>query len=98
MKPVFKCDYCEFMGTEDEVRYHENEDCYYNYTKRSCTTCTHKKTYFSKEIITSGFCYKCDCGIELPEGKMMVNCKSYERNEKKSDFDDVFGGLFGGLK
>lgn len=95
MKPVYKCDYCKFMGTEEEVRKHEAE-CYDNYDLRSCTTCSHKKTYPSKtkNILWN---YKCNCGIEVPEGKMMTNCKQYERQEKTHAFDDLFGAMFGGL-
>lgn len=90
MKPVFKCDYCNFIGTEEQVRKHEDEDCYDNYTKRSCTTCVHKSIASLKQ-------YKCNCGIEIPEGKMMTQCKKYERKEKNDTFSDLLGGLFGGL-
>lgn len=95
MKPAFKCEYCKFIGTEEEVRKHE-ADCYDNYDLRGCNTCTHKKTYSSKskEILWN---YKCDCGVEIPEGKMMVNCIKYERKEKMDFVDDLFGGLFGGF-
>ena len=97
MKPVFKCEYCTFMGTEDEVYKHEEEECLDNYTKKSCTTCNHKETYFPKEMRRLTMCYKCKCGIEIPEGKMMVNCKSYERKKKNDFVGDMFGGLFGGM-
>ena len=30
MQPVFKCEYCRFMGTEEEVKKHEAE-CVDNY-------------------------------------------------------------------
>lgn len=92
MKPVYKCDYCDFMGTEQDVQQHESE-CYHNYSLRSCTTCSHKNTYASRE--TFGINVKCKCGIEVPEGKMMINCKKYEREEDTDVFDDMFGGLFG---
>lgn len=41
MKPVFKCKYCTFMGTEEQVRAHE-DTCTNNYDKKSCFTCKHK--------------------------------------------------------
>lgn len=95
MKPVFKCDYCKFVGTEEEVRKHESE-CYDNYDLRSCTTCAHGDTCLSKseDIIWS---YKCDCGVEIPEGKMMINCAKYDRKKKTDFVDDLFCGLFGGF-
>ena len=34
MKPVFKCEYCTFMGTEEEVKAHE-DTCFENYDKKS---------------------------------------------------------------
>jgi hypothetical protein len=83
------------MGTEEEVRKHE-EECYNNYDLRSCTTCIHKKPYPSKELF--GLNFKCGCGIELPTGKMMTKCPKYEREESTNVFSDMFGGLFGGLK
>lgn len=89
MKPVYKCEYCKFMGSEEEVLKHE-DTCIDNYDKRSCTTCKHRK------LLSSPFRYGCDNGIEIPEGKMYQNCNGYERKEK-AEFDffgDIFGGAF----
>lgn len=89
MKPVFKCDYCSHMGTEEEIKEHEIT-CIYNYDRKSCYTCTHKK-YASK-----GF--ECKNGITLPEGKIYEFCDSYERKEHPNDFSGIFGDiLFGGF-
>lgn len=90
MQPVFKCEYCKFMGTEEEVKKHEAE-CVDNYDKRSCTTCKHRKTYCNPT-----WRYECENGIDIPEGKMFENCSSYERKEKV-DYGNLFGGLFGGV-
>ena len=38
MKPLFRCEYCNKIGTEEELVKHENE-CINNYTKRSCNSC-----------------------------------------------------------
>lgn len=87
MKPVFKCDYCSFMGDEEQVKEHE-PTCMSNYDRKNCYTCTHKGFNGLK-----GF--KCDCGIEIPEGKIYEFCKSYERNEKTNyDLSNIFGDLF----
>jgi len=90
MKPVFKCDYCSFMGDEEQVKAHE-PTCMDNYDRKNCYTCAHKQFKNLK-----GF--KCDCGIEIPEGKIYEFCGSYERKEKlQNDLSDIFGGLFGGI-
>ena len=92
MKPVYKCDYCGHMGTEDEVREHE-EKCYWNYDRKSCRTCKHRD---QKSFIQ----YKCLLGVEIAEGCLMEFCSKYEWNGKdlaKSTASDIFGGLFGGL-
>ena len=86
MKPVFKCDYCSFMGTEEKVAKHE-VDCRDNYDRKNCHTCQHKKG-FTK--------YECEAGKDIPEGKMYEFCDLYERKEKPEDpLVDLFGGLFG---
>jgi hypothetical protein len=83
------------MGTEDEVRKHESE-CLDNYDLKGCTTCMHKKTCPSK-VEGVLWNYKCDHGVEIPEGKMMINCSKYERKKNMDFVDDLFGGLFGGF-
>ena len=88
MKPVFKCDYCKFMGTEEEVKEHEIS-CVYNYDRSSCHTCKHKEIAF-KDCKSM---YKCKSGIDIPEGKMYEFCKSYDREEKSGFFTDFFNGL-----
>lgn len=88
MKPVFKCDYCNFMGTEEEVKEHEPK-CFDNYNRKSCFTCKHKSWKNAKQ-------YKCACGIEIPEDKIWEFCSQYEREEvPKNDVGNIFGHLFG---
>lgn len=89
MKPVFKCDYCKFMGTEEEVREHESI-CVYNYDKRSCHTCEHKKI----ESKNGKTVYKCKVGVDIPEGRMYEFCKSYERRPSSDYFTNFFKDLF----
>ena len=87
MKPVFKCDYCNFMSTEDEVKKHE-PSCYSNYDRKSCHTCEHKKHKSLKSI-------ECACGKEVPDGKIYEFCEVYKRKEKATNLvDEFFGALF----
>ena len=89
MKPVFKCDYCNFMGTEEEVREHEPK-CWDNYDRKSCLTCKHK--------VYKGFRLTCDLGKEIPEGRMYEFCPQYERQDKDTSYSDMINNLFGGIK
>lgn len=92
MKPVFKCDYCSKMGTEEEIREHESK-CFDNYDRRSCYTCVHK-TMKSKD---KQWCYECKAGIEIPEGKLIEFCDTYERKEKADNpLSDLFGNILFG--
>ena len=90
MKPVFKCDYCSQMGTEEEIREHEPQ-CMDNYDRKSCYTCVHKKLINKNKE----WCYECKAGKEIPTGKFFEFCPLYERKEKSGDIlDDLFNDLF----
>lgn len=90
MQPVFKCDYCDFMGVEDKVREHELHCCD-NYDRKNCFTCKHAGFANIKQL-------KCDRGIDIPENKIYEFCGKYERKEKTgSPIYDVFDNLFGGF-
>ena len=91
MKPLFRCEYCDKTGIEEEIAKHE-EECFYNYNKRSCTTCKHAQI--------KGLKYICNAGKEIPEGKMFIGCESYAWDEKdhcQAATSSVFGNLFGGI-
>ena len=93
MKPIFKCDYCRFVGTEEEVSKHE-EDCIENYTKQGCWTCQHRGFKGFTEM-------KCGVGQEIPPGQMMQFCPKYERKETPdygSGLNDIVTTMFGGLR
>lgn len=90
MKPVFKCDYCSKMGTEEEIREHEL-NCKNNYDRKSCYTCIYQITTFKDNQV----CYECKNGKEIPQGKFIEFCSSYERNEKGNNpLSDLFGGFW----
>lgn len=90
MKPVFKCDYCSKMGTEEEIREHEPK-CTDNYDRKSCYTCIHKGIKYKD----SKWFYECKVDKEIPEGKLFEFCDSYQREERPSRIDNIFGNLFG---
>lgn len=96
MKPVFKCDYCSKMGTEEEIREHE-PICTDNYDRKSCYTCVHKRTKCSHDIKKDKamYLYKCELGKEIPEGKLLEFCDKYERKINTNEISDLFGDLFG---
>lgn len=91
MKPVFKCDYCNFMGTKEVVKEHEKV-CINNPAVKCCQNC--KYAYEDTYAISSGFdklTPKCICmyrpdtddnsnvlytGKPLPEENI---CEHYER-------------------
>lgn len=94
MKPVFKCDYCSFMGTEEEVKKHEST-CVNNYDRKSCYTCQHKGM---PHMVNKLAKYNCNKGIDIPEGKIVEFCVAYERKElSENPFVNLFGGMFGGF-
>lgn len=91
MKPVYRCEYCDHMGTEEEVRMHE-EKCIYNYDRKSCWTCKNRDP---KSLMR----FKCLLGTEIPEGHMCEFCSAYEWDERGhvNTAGNIFTGLFGGL-
>lgn len=92
MKPVFKCDYCKFMGTEEEVKEHELT-CMDNYDRKSCYTCQHRGKL---NVVNSLVKYECGKEIDIPEGKIFEFCDSYERKIKPDNqFDDLVSSFFG---
>lgn len=88
MKPVFMCEYCSKMGTEEKIREHE-ASCSQNYNKKSCPTCKHGKIRINN--IAAGF--ECSLGKEIPRGHMIEFCPSYERLIK-ADAGGLISSLF----
>ncbi len=73
MKPIYRCDYCDYMGTENEVMAHE-KTCVKNFNNKGCLTCVFCKT--------DGM-HGCECskGQSIPEGKQLLYCDAYENGE-----------------
>ena len=96
MKPVFKCDYCDHIGTKEDVEEHELS-CINNYDRRSCYTCQHR----GKMSMVDGLVkYECSKEVNIPAGRIFEFCKLYERKEKSDNpfsrfMPDIFGGLNG---
>lgn len=90
MKPIYRCEYCNEMGTEDYIREHE-EKCLYNYNKKSCLTCKHVE----RDKIN----YKCKVEKDIPKGQYYLNCDKYEFDEKSHSalnpipYNNIFGSF-----
>lgn len=85
MKQIFKCEYCNFMGTEDVVKPHE-ETCVYNGEKKDCRSCKYVSYKFPYKDGTM-YRYTCKKGKEIPEGKQFLNCDLHEtRDSTYSDY------------
>lgn len=93
MKPIFRCEYCDKMGVEEEIAKHEAE-CIHNHTRRSCMTCKHYEMQNFNQV-------KCNCMQEVPKGCIIEHCSKYEWDEKDHTTrnpiasNSLFGGLFG---
>ena len=91
MKPVFKCDYCQFMGTEEEVSKHEPR-CFDNHDRRSCYTCVHRGEL---NMVNGLLNYKCKKCVPIPRGTILEFCESYERAPKPdTPWFDATRGIF----
>ena len=86
MKPVFKCEYCDYINTEDNVLEHENI-CSNNYTKRSCLSCKYKKFKTLKQL-------ECEKGKELKENSYLENCELYEHKETRDYKENLITNIF----
>ena len=75
MKQVYKCDYCTFMGTEEEVKEHEPK-CINNYDLKNCYTCKNRGRLTMEY---SQVKYKCEKGKDIPAGHIINYCDSYEQ-------------------
>ena len=87
MKPLYRCEYCEFTGTEEEVKEHE-ATCIKNYNLKGCLTCVHCNTDGFKTIT-------CMAGREIPEGQMYQNCSYHKQGKVEvTGVMKVFSDLF----
>ena len=87
MRPLYRCDYCDFTGTEDEVKSHE-EGCIKNHTLKGCFTCAHCNTDGFSSIT-------CMAGRDIPDGHMIQGCYLYAKGSVEvSGIMKVFSDLF----
>lgn len=93
MKPVYKCEYCSYMGTEEDVKEHEPV-CSNNYDAKNCHTCKHRKIAGMKDIIIQ---YECMKGRDIPAGHIYTSCNSYEIKDEEysSDTKTMLYEMFG---
>ena len=87
MKPLYRCEYCDFTGTEEEVKEHE-ATCIKNYNLKGCLTCMNCNTDGFSSIT-------CMAGRDIPEGHMYKDCSDYKQGEVKvTGFMSMFSDLF----
>jgi hypothetical protein len=92
MKPLFRCDYCDKIDTEDVIAKHELE-CINNYNNHSCYTCKHLGKLGVTEV-------GCRVGKAIAKGCILQNCDSWEWDEKDRTTknpiatNSIFGGFF----
>lgn len=87
MKPIYRCEYCDVTGTEEEILEHE-EECVQNYNKKSCLTCKYCSTDGFRQV-------KCKNGKEIPEGKIVERCPMHEIGEiEVVGFMNAFADMF----
>ena len=95
MKPVYKCDYCSFMGTEEEVRDHKPL-CHENYDMKSCWTCKNREKMTMEDRLIK---YECKAGKDIEAGTIWQHCELYDRKLKditgSMNAFNPFGGFFG---
>lgn len=88
MQQLYRCDYCDKIGSEEEIYYHEGI-CEKNANKKSCKYCEHMK-------IAGSTSYKCTHPqpFTLPDGKMMVNCPKFSPEKEVQNISDLFSKFF----
>ncbi len=90
MKPVYRCDYCDQMGTAEEIMAHE-EKCYWNYNRKNCWTCRHREMQTLSR-------WKCMLEVDIPENHIIEHCGKWEWNERdmsKIGASNIFSPFFG---
>ena len=100
MKPVYKCDYCSKMDTEEKIKEHE-PICHHNYDRKNCYTCVHKKFSCKQNgTLTNSktWVFECKADKEIPEGCIVEFCPEYERKkESNATLEDIFGSMFSSI-
>lgn len=88
MRYLCQCEYCGKQGLDTEIEEHE-KTCEWNPAEKNCLTCKYREGGLLR--------IKCANNIEVPDGKMMTGCKSWEQTEKNmfTDASNLFGNLFG---
>ena len=91
MKAIFRCEYCDKLGTLEEIEKHE-EVCLFNYTKKSCYTCKQCSLSVLNKIT-------CASGLEVPIDHVMQNCDAWVWDEKTHTSSNPFctNSMFGGI-
>ena len=89
MKALYKCDFCDMTGTEEDIREHEIY-CENNPARMSCQYCEYKKTNF----VNGKGRYECKFK-DIPEGQQYMNCDKFALKKMTNiSMEDLFGSFF----
>lgn len=83
MKPVYKCDWCKTIGTEEEILEHE-KTCTLNTNLHTCYTCANRKGLATLE---------CRVGIDIPKDSYIQHCDKWKEGEPL-DLSNPMGNIF----
>lgn len=74
MSPVYKCDFCNYIGTAEAVEAHEKV-CKYNPTVKHCYTCVHCT------LRPGCFAELTECSLNDVVRSGLLECPVYEQGQ-----------------
>ena len=86
MKPIYRCDFCSILDTEDKMREHEAV-CNYNPLNKTCYTCKHyyrKGNGWQKSEMCNAGVFNNSLLTKISEMDLNIphkQCEKYEHGE-----------------
>lgn len=90
MISLYRCDYCDFIGSSEEVIQHETT-CIKNPARCSCNYCEYAFFPTSKTV-------KCDLNKEkIDDNHILINCDAFKAKDFSNPFKTLSDILFKGV-